>query len=107
MSCWVVPSVAAELWGISVEKVLEGTRAGQIPSKTELGRMFVDVAPDSPTLQTPKALRPPPPPTYTLVTGGELSALPEHQEDEHTIELADFRAARQDAQKLRRRPLAA
>ncbi|HEY7089095.1 MAG TPA: hypothetical protein VH518_13455 [Tepidisphaeraceae bacterium] len=107
MSCWVVPSVAAELWGISVERILEGTRAGEIPSKTELGRMFVDVAPDSPKLQTPKALRPPLPPTYTLVTAAELEALLGHQEDEHTIELADFRAAREGSEKLRRRPLAA
>jgi hypothetical protein len=106
MSCWVVPSIAAELWGVSVEQVLSGMKAGHIPSKQELGRMFVDVAPNSPKLETPKALRPTPPPTYTIVTPEEAAALVGEEEAE-TIDLGDWREAREDAGKRRRPPIAA
>jgi hypothetical protein len=105
MSCWVVPSIAAELWGVSVEQVLSGMKAGHIPSKQELGRMFVDVAPDSPKVELPRQLRPPPPPTFTPVTPEEAAALA--GEEDHTIDLGDWREAREDAQKRRKPPIAA
>jgi hypothetical protein len=105
MSCWVVPSIAAELWGVSVEQVLNGMKTGQFPSKQELGRMFVDVAPNSPKIETPKQLRPPPPPTFTPVTAEEAAALA--GEEDHTIDLGDWREARDLAEKRRRPPIAA
>jgi hypothetical protein len=105
MSCWVVPSIAAELWGVSVEQVLKGMTDGHIPSKEELGRMFVDVAPNSPKLQTPKSLRTPPPPTYTELTPEEAAAL--RADEDHTIDLGDWREARDYAERRRRPPIAA
>ena len=75
MSCWVVPSVAAELWGCSVQSVLDAIAAGHVPHSIENGWTFVDVAPDSPTVRTPKALRDATPPTYNVVTPDELQAL--------------------------------
>jgi hypothetical protein len=53
MSCWVVPAVAAELWQMPVGQIIERARKGQIPTKTELGFMLVDVAPDSPRIEYP------------------------------------------------------
>ena len=48
MSCWVVPSVAAELWGCTVDAVLNAIRNGKVPTKDDAGWTFVDVAPESP-----------------------------------------------------------
>jgi len=50
MSCWVVPSIAAELWGTSINDVLSKAKNGNIPSKSEYGFMLVDVAPNSPRM---------------------------------------------------------
>jgi hypothetical protein len=56
MSCWVVPDVAAELWGISVEEVMESVQAGRVPSRREFHFLLVDVAPDSPQMPAAKPL---------------------------------------------------
>src|SRR4051794_26782371 len=45
MPCWVNPSIAAELWGISLDRVLEQVRAGEVPSKVEDDRLLIDVIP--------------------------------------------------------------
>lgn len=45
MSCWVVPSVASEIWHVPLEQILNAVRCGQIPSKSENGFTFIDVAP--------------------------------------------------------------
>ena len=50
MSCWVVPAIAAEVWGIPVIQVLERIRKGILPTKSELGFTLVDVAPGSPVM---------------------------------------------------------
>lgn len=63
MSCWVVPSLAAELWGISVEQVWQRVHQGLVPVKQELGFMVVDVAPHSPIIG--HAVSRPHPPTFT------------------------------------------
>ena len=55
MSCWGVPDVAAELWGISVEEVMQSVREGRIPSRREFHFLLVDVAPDSPQMAPAKA----------------------------------------------------
>ena len=69
MSCWVVPTVAAELWGCSVETILERARSGVVPTKTENGFMFIDVAPDSDRCAAPKSIRPP---TFTTVAAMQI-----------------------------------
>jgi len=75
MSCWVVPSVAAELWGCSIDAVLSGIRHGHLPTREDGGFTFVDVAPNSPRIETPLLPRISPPPTYTAVSPQELEAL--------------------------------
>ena len=75
MSCWVVPAIAAELWGVPLGNVLMGVRDGSIASRQEHGFVFVDVAPDSHRYYRPRRPGEPPPPTYVPVTRpGECEA---------------------------------
>jgi len=62
MSCWVVPTIAAELWGVPLEQVLGEIRAGAVSSKLDYGFTLVDVAPDSRVLAPPPPRRALPPP---------------------------------------------
>jgi len=114
MSCWVVPTVAAELWGCTVDAVLAAMHNGHVPTKEDSGWTFVDVAPNSPTLQAPKAMRPPTPDTFAVVSQSEMEALsqpmkigpsaPEEQETEESI--GDWRKIRRQVATSRRAPLA-
>ena len=97
MSCWVVPTIAAEFLGISLEQILDDVRAGKMASKIESGFTFVDVAPDSPTFVAPRKQTPP---TYAVVTHEELVALGEAED-------GNWGGSREEAEKLRRPPLAA
>ncbi len=113
MSCWVVPTVAAELWGVSVDTILTRARAGDVPTKTENGFMFVDVAPDSHRIETPKSLRPP---TYTVASEvitevkpkpGEMRLAPSDTDDEQVqrpVTLDDWRTGRVLASRTRKPP---
>ena len=47
MPSWVVPAVAAELWGVSVEHVLAEVAAGRVISRREGEFLFVDVDPNA------------------------------------------------------------
>lgn len=62
MSCWVVPSVAAEFWGVSLDVVWSRIYAGQVPHKRDGGFVFVDVAPWAADFNG--RVRHNPPPTY-------------------------------------------
>lgn len=64
MSCWVVPAIAAELWGVTLGHVLERVRDGSLSSRHEHGFTFVDVAPDSHTYHRPRRPGEPAPPTF-------------------------------------------
>jgi hypothetical protein len=87
MSCWVVPSVAAELWGIPLEQLMGQIRAGAVTSRTEHGFVMVDVAPDSeriapaPRRRRPRtrtftpAVEPGPTGAASVVSDAELAAL--------------------------------
>lgn len=107
MSCWVVPTVAAELWGVSVDTILQRARAGDVPSKSENGFMFVDVAPDSSRIETPKNLRPP---TYTAVTEVKPEAMRlgsdavEAEPESRPVTLDDWRTGRLLASRTRKPP---
>src|SRR5436189_1776354 len=46
MSCWVVPTIAADYWQVSLDHVMQGIREGWIASKSEQGFTFVDVMPE-------------------------------------------------------------
>ena len=116
MSCWVVPSLAAELWQMPLEILLRCMREGEITSKQEDGFTFVDVAPGGPKLtrpMTPPHLRPP---TFTTMAKDDLipppppppspsdeNAEPEEGFEDETAskELGDWRAARRKASRLR------
>ena len=74
MACWVVPTVAAELWGVSLQQVLDAILSGAISSRQDSDFTFVDVAPGSPTVRLPRILRHNPP-TFTPVSDEELLAL--------------------------------
>ena len=67
MSCWVVPAIAAEMWGVTVERVLAGIRDGTVATRTDHGFVFVDVAPGSAVFIKPRKPGEPPPPTFVLV----------------------------------------
>src|SRR5437868_1301974 len=52
MSCWVVPNVAAEIWGISLDEVLQRIQSGSVVSKREYGFLLVDTAPLGPLFKS-------------------------------------------------------
>lgn len=85
MSCWVVPAVAAEYWGIPIAQVLDRVKTGSVPSKTEFGFMLVDVAPNSPRAETGFRLPAANPPTYVATPSDELT-------EEEEFALADAMA---------------
>ena len=64
MSCWVVPSVAAEYWGVSLDAIWTRIYAGQVPHKRDGGFVFVDVAPWSADFNG--LIQHQPPPTYVF-----------------------------------------
>jgi len=86
--------------------VLNAIRDGNVPSKEDAGWTFVDVAPDSPKLQTPKSVRPPLPETYSIVSQAEAIALAAPDEDEHHDQMqGDWRSIRQSVAESRRAPM--
>lgn len=62
MSCWVVPTVAAEYWGISVDLVLRRMSEGLVPQMSQSGFVFVDIDPWATACTG--AFRHEPPPTF-------------------------------------------
>src|SRR5688572_9751821 len=113
MSCWVVPTVAAGLWGVSVERVIQCIRDGRLTSRSEAGFTFVDIAPETNTIK---------PPTYTVITPEEFAALTGHgpedvaadvddeveveivEEDDASGNVLEWRAAREQASRMRIAP---
>jgi hypothetical protein len=118
MSSWVAPSVAAELWGISVDQVLAGIADGSIPSYVDGQFLFVDVrgqgvAPSSRGSAS----------TESVVTEEEFAALTfqpreseenlasddepaDEPEEENVRDVGSWRAARQQSARTRRPPQA-
>jgi hypothetical protein len=123
MACWVVPTVAAELWGVTVQQVLDAILSGSISSRHDNDFTFVDVAPGSPSVRKPKPFRNDPP-TFTAVTDEEMLALmaddpapatatlpaPEeiapnmNDEMQALIEMGDWRRGRRMTSTLRKPP---
>ena len=115
MSCWVVPTVAAELWNVPVNDVLARIRRGILASKSEYGFMLVDVAPESPVFRRPPHRSQPRPLTFKPAPREAAPAAfagdewPEPCEDEPATvaddsERLDWKAARLSAGRLRRPP---
>jgi len=107
MPCWVVPAIAAELWGVTVNHVLAGIRDGSVATREEHGFVFVDVAPGGYTFQ--RALRPdePRPPTFVLSRTAEDDELPTLDEEEDATPLPPRDAIRAAVARRRRPPVAA
>jgi hypothetical protein len=105
MSCWVVPSVAADLWGVSVEELMESVQRGEVPSRQEYHFLLIDVAPDSPQMAAPLPYKATPdsPPTYAVAQIDDDAA----EEDASEDGPLNFVAARQRSTQLRKRPVAA
>ena len=95
MSCWVVPTIAAELWGVSVDHVLQQVRDGYLSHRVDDGFMFVDVAPNGGGcgIVKPAAMNPP---TFTVLSEAEVDALCD--ETVADIEAADTFEAQNDAE---------
>lgn len=45
MACWVLPTVAAELWGVPIDDVWTRIGAGTVETRVEHGSLLVDVGP--------------------------------------------------------------
>jgi hypothetical protein len=106
MSCWVVPSLAADIWHIPLEQLWRRIREGEIPTHQEDGFTFVDMAPAGAKIQRP--------PTFTMVESADepLNDDKHHEQDEEedergpeddtaSVDLGDWRAARRKASRLR------
>jgi hypothetical protein len=113
MSTWVAPSVAAEIWGMSVDHILAGIADGSIQSFVDGQFLFVDVEGRGFPLSTPR-----PAVIEPIVSPEEIAALtfrprdpdPEDTEQPSIVieesedtshDLADWRAAREQTGKLR------
>src|SRR3954447_8892717 len=79
MSCWVVPTIAAEIWAMPLSELLRRIRDGEIPTKQDAGFTFVDVAPYSQKIERP--ILPPDerPSTFTALSDAEMAALESEQ----------------------------
>ena len=69
MSCWVAPSIAADIWGLSLAEVVSLAERGEIQSQTAHGFFLVDLH-RQPPLE-------PAPPTFIEMSSEELTALGE------------------------------
>lgn len=67
MSCWVAPTLAAEIWQISLDLLMSRIASGEIPVRDEDGFLFVDVAPYGPRLERPSRAPEHRPATFTPV----------------------------------------
>jgi len=97
MSCWVVPTLAAELWRMPLDQVMRLVREGAVPSKEEEGFTFIDVAPNSPKLEPPILKPEHRPPTFLPAAHDDdidVILVEAESEDEASDELGDWRAAR-------------
>jgi len=131
MSCWVAPTLAAEIWQISLELLMSRIASGEIPVRDEDGFLFVDVAPYGSRIERPNKAPHERPAMCTpadpddmplMVTEAEAAALampampampvpspsPSPAEDEMGPEdetasksLGDWRAARRNAARTR------
>jgi len=109
MPCWVVPSIAAEFWRVSIEHVLYCIKQGSIQSKSEGGFLFVDVAPGTPVLEKPTEPAPAAEqarPTFTMLSQEELEALESEveEDDQPSGEFSSWMDKRRQATRSRRAP---
>jgi len=73
MSCWVVPTVAADYWGVTLDVVWHRICNGVVPHKTEQGFVFIDLDPWTADVHGNTSHEPP----STFVPAGEEVSLEE------------------------------
>jgi hypothetical protein len=109
MSCWVVPTIAAEYWRTSVQHVLDCIERNAVPVLRENGFTFVDILPDPKPIdhRVPADQRPP---TYTEPVAAVAEVEPEIEPEMQVVdepESADWvsrNPQRRQTSQLRRRP---
>jgi len=113
MSQWVAPSIAAEIWGVSVEHILAGVADGSILSYVDGQFLFVDMDRGGYCRETPR-----PKPMVSDAEFAALTSIPIDQptdsidsNNEHTQDhdpsphdVSQWRAARAQTSRLRRPP---
>jgi hypothetical protein len=111
MSCWVVPTIAAELWGVAVNRVLGAIRDGTIASRDEHGFVFVDAADPGDIHHLASRPLGPTPPTFVVVSHDETvetdPELPPLDEEEDDVPLPPREKVRRAVSQLRKPPPAA
>lgn len=86
MSCWVVPTVAADFWGITLDIVWRRIYEGLVPHKIDRGFVFIDVDPWTADINGHPFHEPPP--TFVSAEESALSD-PLHSDLSETIEAAE------------------
>jgi hypothetical protein len=113
MASWVAPSIAAEIWGVSIDHVLGGIADGSIPSFVDGEFLFVDMAGQGFPCSTPRSQ-----PSDLAVTPDELRALtfepivpPDKtnspvgdDEDDSSHDISHWRTSREQSSHVRRPP---
>ncbi len=78
MGCWVVPTIAAELWGVPLSHVLECLRQGRLTSKIDEGFVLIDADPRGIAVRQPAQYTAAEhPATYEALSQEELDGLSE------------------------------
>jgi hypothetical protein len=75
MSCWVAPTLAAEIWQISLELLMSRIASGEIPVRDEDGFLFVDVAPYGHRVERPNRAPHERPATFTPIDSDPASLM--------------------------------
>lgn len=116
MSSWVAPSVAAEIWGVSVDQIMAGIANGSIPSYVDGQFLFVDIQGKGITPSSSRSAA-----IENVVTEEEYKALtyeprqpdpeisssdepPIDEEDEMGRDVGAWRTAREQSARTRRPP---
>ena len=93
MSCWVAPTLAAEMWQIPLAELMRRIQSGEIPVRNEDGFMFVDVAPYGPRVERPNLSPAERPPTYSVVIESIEETDADLTDEEPTVLVTDEEAA--------------
>ena len=125
MSAWVAPSIAAEIWGVSVDHILAGIADGSIQSFVDGQFLFVDLhgrgfaqSSPRPTVSEPvvtkeefAALTFRPidraqefPPEFPQESSADESPSNESAPDESSQDVSQWRTAREQTSHLRQPP---
>ena len=83
MSCWVAPTLAAEIWQIPLDLLMSRIASGEIPVRDEDGFLFVDVAPYGPRVERPNRAPQDRPATFTAVASDVIHATDDHAGEFH------------------------